>query len=127
MSVEGKNGLKSVCNSCGKSNAHDATHKAGKALVAHLKKDGGIKGDIVDKDKKNQMDPSVTADLAALDKILDKAVEKKKKDKKKDKKASQKKDEEDKAEEAAHDDLDDVSDFDAELSWDSRRCCKYIR
>ena len=117
MSVEGKNGLKSVCNSCGKSNIHDSTHKAGKALVAHLKKDGGIKGDIVDKDKKNLLDP-------AVDEVIEKAVEKKRKDKKKDKKA--KKDEEDKVDEAAHDDLDDVSDLGAELTWSSRRCSKYI-
>jgi len=118
MSVEGKNGLKSVCNSCGKSNTHDSGHKAGKALVAHLKKDGGIKGDIVDEDKKNLLDPGV-------DEAIDKTVEKKRKDKKKDKKA--KKDEEDKVEEAGQDDLDDVSDLGAELTWSSRRCTNIIK
>lgn len=119
MSVEGKNGLKSVCNSCGKSSTHDSGHKAGKALVAHLKKEGGAKGDIVDKDKKNQqLDPG---DDVAIDEGTEK---KKKKDKKKDKKA--KKDEEDKVEEAADDDLGDVSDLGAELTWSSRRCGKYF-
>jgi len=36
MEVSGKN-LTSKCNSCGKSHTHDNTHKAGKALINHLK------------------------------------------------------------------------------------------
>jgi translation initiation factor 5 len=34
--IEGKD-LKSKCNSCGKTNSHDAMHKAGKALFNHVK------------------------------------------------------------------------------------------
>mmetsp|Transcript_4889 Transcript_4889/g.7331 ORF Transcript_4889/g.7331 Transcript_4889/m.7331 type:complete len:303 (+) Transcript_4889:22-930(+) len=45
MKMEGKD-LKSVCNSCGKTNSHDGLHKAGKALVNHLKQGGGQATDI---------------------------------------------------------------------------------
>jgi hypothetical protein len=38
--------LKSSCNSCGKSQIHDTIHKAGKALVNHLKSGGEQKVDI---------------------------------------------------------------------------------
>jgi translation initiation factor 5 len=44
--------LKSSCNSCGKSQIHDTIHKAGKALVNHLKSGGEQKVDITKKDKK---------------------------------------------------------------------------
>lgn len=33
MSLDGKKGIKSICKSCGKSNTHDAMHKAGKVIV----------------------------------------------------------------------------------------------
>ncbi len=44
MSLEGKNGLKSICKSCGKTNMHDSMHKAGKVLVQELKQTGGKLG-----------------------------------------------------------------------------------
>lgn len=51
MYIEGKNELKSRCNSCGSSNSHDAAHKAGKALLSHFKDGGKQKTDITKKDK----------------------------------------------------------------------------
>jgi hypothetical protein len=39
MEVSGKD-LKSSCNSCGGTTIHDSSHKAGKALVNHLKQGG---------------------------------------------------------------------------------------
>lgn len=52
MFIEGKNDLKSRCNSCGTTNVHDGTHKAGKALLAHYKDGGKVKMDIT----KNKLD-----------------------------------------------------------------------
>jgi translation initiation factor 5 len=49
MFIEGKNDLKSRCNSCGVSNTHDGSHKAGKALIAHYKDGGKQKMDITKK------------------------------------------------------------------------------
>lgn len=49
MRVEGKD-LKSQCNSCGKSNTHDAMHKAGKAFVTYIKSGEGQTEDITTKD-----------------------------------------------------------------------------
>ena len=40
MSIQGKD-LKSQCNSCGKSNTHDAMHKSGKAYIKYIKSGEG--------------------------------------------------------------------------------------
>lgn len=47
--VEGKKDLKSKCNACGSTNSHDATHKAGKAIIKHLQSNKGVTTDIVKK------------------------------------------------------------------------------
>ena len=58
MFVEGKNDLKSRCNSCGTTNNHNAMHKAGKTLLTHFKEGGNQKTDIT---KKNKEDPEVAS------------------------------------------------------------------
>ena len=40
-SVEGKKGLKSICKSCGRTNQHDDSHKAGKVIIKDLIEKGG--------------------------------------------------------------------------------------
>lgn len=110
MYLEGKDGLKSKCNSCGTVNNHDSKTKAGKVFVLELKAGGKQVEDIVDKDKiRDQLEGSD-------DEIKDK---KKKKDKKKDKKD---KDEEESDNEVAEQSL---SDNDEEVTWKSRRISKY--
>lgn len=51
MHLEGKASLRSQCNSCGKSNEHDAKSKAGKVFVQELKDGVNQFEDIEDKDK----------------------------------------------------------------------------
>ena len=106
--LEGKD-LKSSCNSCGKTNTHDANHKAGKALVNFLKSGGGTTVDITKKDKVQQL-ANEEGD-----------VEKVKKDKKSKKKNKDAEEEEEKEEAEVK---EDISDADDELTWDSRRIGK---
>ena len=40
MSADGKKGLKSVCNSCGNTEKHDAGHRAGKVILKAIKDNG---------------------------------------------------------------------------------------
>ena len=58
--IEGKNDLASKCNSCGTVNNHDGTHKAGKALVNHLKTGGKVNIDIQSDDENKGDDKSVS-------------------------------------------------------------------
>lgn len=52
MYLEGKDTLKSKCNSCGSTNDHDSKTKAGKVFVTELKAGvSSVPVDIVDKDK----------------------------------------------------------------------------
>jgi len=100
MRIEGKDGLKSACNSCGTQGDHESKSKAGKVFVQELKSGTKQVEDIGDKDKEGIEDSDDDA----------------KKKKKKDKKAKDPK-EESEEEEA-------VSDNDEEVTWKSRRVGK---
>lgn len=113
MFIEGKDGLKSKCNSCGKSNDHDSKSKAGKVFVSELKQGKAQVEDIVNKDKKRDQEESEEEE----EKIVVKD-EKKKKDKdKKDKKKKKDKD--------GNDSDKSVSEADEEVTYKSRRIGKY--
>lgn len=108
MFLEGKEQLKSKCNSCGKTNEHDAKTKAGKVFVAELKSGAKQVEDIVEKDK--------IRDNVESEEDEDKPKKKKdKKDKEKDKKKKSEKEEQ------------SLSDNDEEVTWSSRRISKYPR
>ena len=134
--MEGKD-LKSKCNSCGTKNSHDGTHKAGKALINHLKQGGGQIVDITSKDKVGHNDDEgVSAEkskkdrkdkrkgkgeeeVASPEKLEEKADKKEKKDKK-DKKKKKAKDDTESDKEAE----DSMSDDGDEITWESRRISK---
>ena len=69
MYIEGKNDLKSRCNSCGNTNTHDGTHKAGKALLTHYKDGGKQKSDIT---KRNMEDAEDHEDVDDEEKVTTK-------------------------------------------------------
>jgi hypothetical protein len=111
MFVEAKD-LKSTCNSCGKTNNHNSQDKAGKAIINYLKMGGATTVDITQKDK--------AQDIAAEDSGDE--VKKKKKDK--DDKKSKKKKDGGSDEEEKTGSNQDVSDFEEELIWTSKRVGK---
>ena len=106
--VEGKD-LKSKCNSCGKTNSHDAIQKAGKALYQHVKAGKGMVKDITrNDDKQGQED-----------------AEAKKKDKKDKKDKKKKKNKEGSDSELAEEE-EDLTDVEEPVSLESKRVSKVI-
>lgn len=72
MKFEGKE-LKSSCNSCGSTTSHDSQHKAGKALLNHLKQGGGLVTDIQKKVAEKQeatLGGDMQIDMSEDDEIL---------------------------------------------------------
>ena len=128
MFIEGKD-LKSTCNSCGKTQTHDANHKAGKALVNHIKSGGEQKVDITKKDKKGlNMNDELQEQNENSDKESSENQDAEKEDvKKKDKKdKKEKKEKKDKKKKEDSDELEgEVSDLEEDASYESRRIRKY--
>ena len=124
--IEGKNDLKSKCNSCGHSQSHDAMHQAGKVLINHLKQGKQQIEDIQKKDDtktlKEEEEPEDDSD-ADKKKKKDKKEKKDKKDKK-DKKKKNK--EETKSQKSGDESGNDVSDLDDELTYTSKRISKSL-
>ena len=59
LHVEGKKDLKSKCNSCGSTNSHDGSHKAGKVIIADIQKRGEMRKDITKKKDDDLSDPEI--------------------------------------------------------------------